>query len=374
MWYVCSLERSQPSGKDEDEWELIEEAAPLLGHTASKKKDDQRSRGLLPQALSLLTFFQRALLVLFSLVACAGVLVRLRLSLAIFLVELGQSAVLPHRIVLLSAHLGPKFFGMQSLLALNKVRFAEMNNMPLYLAEDFYHQQSSGGELAVLQDFMRIKLQMALAVFAELGSATEWAIWVDGDAWLDERQVDLWKQLRLSETNGVDMLVGTEQPGMNSTADLPPCIGICTGVWAIRNSPSSIATLQRLLALSPAEYGKNLFDDQCAIEALWKIDPATRLHARVLDSADTGRNLQCRPHNKCTRYYPELCCSAESWNIQWPASDWHDLVERVVEEETGTDVLTRAIHSIEVDACNIASQVEGKPVPACREVISNSSS
>jgi len=367
MWYIFPVERQLDSGSEELAW--LEEAAPLLAHKTNKK-DDQRNQAPMSGALSVLIFFQRALLVLFSLVACAGVLVRLRVSLATSLVEPVQSAVVPHELVLLSAHLGPKFFGLQSVLALNKVRFAEMNNMSLYLAEDFYQKNRSGGEPALLQDFMRIKLQMALAVFSELGSATKWAIWVDGDAWLNERPVDLWKQLMLNETNGVDMIVGTEHPGMNSTADLPPCFGICTGVFAIRNSPSSIAVLQRLLALSPSEYGKNHFDDQCAIEALWKMDPATRLHARVLGSADTGRDLQCRPQNKCTRNYPDLCCSAESWNIQWPASDWHDLVERVVEKETGTDVVTRALHSIEVDACNLAFRVEGKIVPACSNIIS----
>lgn len=340
---------------------LLEEAAPLLAEKTNKPKEDQP----MSQALSILTFFQRALLVLFSLAACTELLVRIRVRLVHSLVE-----PVPHEIVLLSAHLGPKFFGLQSVLASNKARFAEMNNMSLYLAEDFYQKERSGGEPALLQDFMRIKLQMALAVFSEHGSATKWAIWVDGDAWLSERPVDFWQQLMLNETDGVDMIVGTEHPEMSATADLPPCIGICTGVFGIRNSPSSIAVLRRLLALSPSKYGKDHFDDQCAIEALWKMDPATRLHARVLSSADTGRNLQCRPQNKCTVHYPDLCCSAESWNIQWPASDWHDLVERVVEEETGTNVLTRAVHSIEVDACKIASRIEGRPVPACREVIS----
>jgi hypothetical protein len=356
MFCIFPIQRDLPWGREE--LALIEEAEPLLEHATSKDKGVQ---GPLLQTLSIIARLQRALIALFCLVACAGVLMRIRDRL-ITSVEHLQSTTARHPLVLLSAHLGPKFFGLQSVLTMNKVRFAEINNMSLYLAEDFYKQKQAGG--------YEIKLQLALAAFSELGSTTTWAIWIDGDAWLTERPVDLWKELMLKENSDVDMIVGTEYPGMNSSTNLPPCLGISTGVWAIRNSPASISVLQRLLALSPSAYGKDHFDDQCAIEALWKMDPATRFHARVFSSADTGRRLQCRTQRKCTRYFPDLCCSAESWNIQWPASDWHDLAERVVEEETGTDLLTRVLHSIEVDACTIATKVEGKPVPACHEVLS----
>jgi len=138
MWFIFSVGRSLPS--DSFELASLEEATPFIAHTTNKSKDDQRDRGPMSQALAILTFFQRILIVLFCLVACAQALLRIRIKLATSLVGPVQSAVVPHQLVLLSAHLGPKFFGLQSVLTLNKVRFAEMNNMSLYLAEDFYQQ------------------------------------------------------------------------------------------------------------------------------------------------------------------------------------------------------------------------------------------
>lgn len=357
------------------------EELPLIQEAVWNRTDLEKSEGAGCDAFKMVRTMTnlrevawRAFIIMVALFVCASAIHRI----SPFATGTSSSYAVVHELALLSAHVGPKFIGLQSFFASNKFNFATQNNASLYLAEDVFRDPAFKGILPpemledgqLAQNQFRIKIELALAVFAKSGQQTKWAVWVDGDTWLAERAVDLVSKLKLSQDNPVDLIIGTEKQGLNVSKELPPCMGINAGVFAIRNSPSAIAFLHQLLAIPPAEYGivKDHFDDQCAIQEMWKRDASWLKVASVLSSEDTGKLLQCRSHAKCTKYFPDLCCTADSWSVHWPASDWHDLVERLVEKEVGSEVLTDLSHSVEVEACQAIQSLEGRPVPACRNV------
>ena len=49
------------------------------------------------------------------------------------------------------------------------------------------------------------------------------------------------------------------------------------------------------------------------------------------------------------------CCVKESWNVQWPAHDLHDMIFRLIEHRTNSSAIVDAWHSIEANFCTALS-------------------
>lgn len=252
----------------------------------------------------------------------------------------------PQYIALVSMHGGSKFFGLGPALRANKVEFARQHGCVTVFGEDVLTDPDWTGLLrpvpegTVNWDWMKYRLvEAAFKRWLPLRGA----IWVDGDAWLwpGRRTFDEYLELAAKR----DFLVGRDHNGLS--------LGV---IWLAR-SPQASNLLADVLGLLGNRTDTAFFEE--------RVGELEGPHMTFL-AANESAVTQCR--KRCGRA-PNLCCTGDSWNVQWPAHSWHDILLRIVEIQLGSKVVTRAVRSLERVVCVVATTILGPSLQMCRHVL-----
>lgn len=220
------------------------------------------------------------------------------------------------QVVLVSAHSGSKFWGVRQWLQRNKRKFCMEQSLTCMIDTAVSDDDS--------QHSNRLKYLRILDAFRTHTGAVG-AIWIDGDTWLvPAGGSELEEFLQL--TQKYDFVIGRDvRAPITQSASVPEESGVCrrgvnAGVFWVRRSAWMMEWLSRVAATTSK-------CDQCAINHELVTNDSFQRRAHVLSYCHS-RITQCR--GRCDHML-ELCCTNASWLVHWPAHEWGQLFERIVE-------------------------------------------
>eukprot|EP00928_Gymnodinium_smaydae_P061613 TRINITY_DN45656_c0_g1_i1.p1 TRINITY_DN45656_c0_g1~~TRINITY_DN45656_c0_g1_i1.p1 ORF type:complete len:362 (-),score=47.82 TRINITY_DN45656_c0_g1_i1:250-1281(-) len=218
-------------------------------------------------------------------------------------------------VVLLSGHVGPKFWGLGPLLRRNKRRFAQRVGVPHVFFVEEMVIDDTWTQWLELDDGSHAgdwtKYQAIAAVFRRWRPT--YVVWVDGDSWLNPAAKSWASFAEASCCGAAKLVVGSDSHGID------------TAVFSLRQGYFAEAMLELLL-----EEPGNLKDQ----EALYEHYNRNGSWPEEFDvlPIENSSMLQCSLDSKF-KIGESFKCTADSWISHWDASQWIELVVHALDHQ-----------------------------------------